>query len=62
MNSTTRTINHFHHHMADTFHTTLVDIVDNEDAPETRINAIINLHQLRMQMVQKMEKLHRTME
>jgi hypothetical protein len=48
--------------MADTFHTALVDIVDNEDAPETRINAIINLHQLRMQMVQKMEKLHRTMD
>jgi hypothetical protein len=62
MNSTNRTLNHFHHNMADFFHTTLVDIVDNEDSPETRINAIINLHQLRLHMMQKMEKLHRATE
>lgn len=57
MNATKRALNHFDHHIIDLLQTTMVEIVDNEDAPETRIQAIVSLHNLRKTLMQQMDKL-----
>jgi hypothetical protein len=56
MNSTKRALNTLDHHIIDLIQTTMVDILDNEDAPETRIQAIVVLHDLRKSLMQKMDK------
>ena len=57
MSPTKRALVHLDHHIIDLIQTTMVDIIDNEDAPEIRIQAIVVLHDLRKNLMQKMDRI-----
>lgn len=57
MKSTDQAFNHLFHKLEDAITITMHDIVDNEDAPETRIEAIIKLHTFKIQTMNKMHSI-----